>query len=209
MRIRTIIFAALVGVATTIVTAWAFQIQLALWRWSSPERLAQFHNPAWASGVPDGWPIAPDRGFAGSSFGVTFTLLASHEPNPRWPQETPLHQYVSEFGFPMRALSSEIKRDRSNPVDPSWREGFRLGMPEPMDGPFYCASLPLIPCWPGFLVNTAIFGALAAAWPAFKESRLCRRRRRGECTACAYPISDDHHACPECGLQRMKVNRPQ
>ena len=63
-------------------------------------------------------------------------------------------------------------------------------------------ALPLLPLWPGFLMNTLFYALLLfVAWrtPIFVRRTL--RRRRGRCIRCGYDRRglDPHAACPECG----------
>lgn len=59
--------------------------------------------------------------------------------------------------------------------------------------------LPFQPIWPGFLLNTVIYAVpfwLLATLPF--QWRARRRRRRGWCVACAYPMGSSP-VCTECG----------
>jgi hypothetical protein len=67
-------------------------------------------------------------------------------------------------------------------------------------------SLPLLPVWPGFLADTAIF---TAAWFALLASpHMLRggvRRLRGRCPRCAYQLRGGlAGGCPECGWRRSR-----
>jgi hypothetical protein len=63
----------------------------------------------------------------------------------------------------------------------------------------YRLLLPLKPRWPHFLANSLVHGlALAFVVAAFATIRRRRRRARGACERCAYPIAN-HARCPECG----------
>ncbi|MCW5757391.1 MAG: hypothetical protein KIT54_09165 [Phycisphaeraceae bacterium] len=63
-------------------------------------------------------------------------------------------------------------------------------------------ALPLLPIWPGFLLNTCFYAILTFA--LIRTPRLAlraRRRRRGRCKRCGYDRAglDAGAACPECG----------
>lgn len=60
-------------------------------------------------------------------------------------------------------------------------------------------TIPLVPLWPGFAVNTLFYAAIA--WMLFAALFAWRRRRRarrGLCAACAYPVGIGG-VCTECG----------
>jgi hypothetical protein len=63
-------------------------------------------------------------------------------------------------------------------------------------------ALPILPLWPGFAVDTAVFGGL---WTVLLfapgAARRAIRRRRGRCATCGYDLRSlsQMSACPECG----------
>jgi hypothetical protein len=66
--------------------------------------------------------------------------------------------------------------------------------------------LPIIPTMPimkPFLLNTIFWcgpvGALFFARPTVRAVRSARRRSRGLCVSCAYPVPTAADRCPECG----------
>jgi hypothetical protein len=64
--------------------------------------------------------------------------------------------------------------------------------------------LPLQPIWPGFAINTIFYAAIL--WLLFAVAgsiRRWRRRRRGLCPGCAYPVGASD-VCSECG-GKLKV----
>ncbi len=65
--------------------------------------------------------------------------------------------------------------------------------------------LPLKPTWPGFVVNTALYGGIP--WLLFCGPfilRRYRRRKRGQCVKCGYPIGKSN-VCTECGFALKRV----
>ncbi len=89
----------------------------------------------------------------------------------------------------MRALESEAQ-SRAQPAG-------RLTIPKPIDSAH--GFLWICPTWPGFGVNTIIYGALF--WPLISGLFSVRglvRVRRGLCPKCAYPMGESS-VCTECG----------
>lgn len=71
--------------------------------------------------------------------------------------------------------------------------------------------LPLWPLWPGFVLNTVVYGA--AVWcvmfaPGFV--RRASRRKRGRCAGCGYELAG-LVKCPECGeeVESGKLGKSQ
>jgi hypothetical protein len=65
-------------------------------------------------------------------------------------------------------------------------------------------TLPLLPIWPGFAINTVFYAGIL--WLLFAVPYALRRRRRikrGLCPACAYPVGEND-VCTECG-RTLKV----
>lgn len=92
----------------------------------------------------------------------------------------------------------------------SLRHGLRGGLilhhqpQHPMLHPLGHHSLPLMPLWPGFAVNTAFYAAsIATLWLTIGGGLHLlgtkkRRRKRGLCESCGYDIQG-LPTCPECG----------
>lgn len=61
--------------------------------------------------------------------------------------------------------------------------------------------LPIMPMWPGIVVNTTMFATGAAPILLVPGWVIrWRRRRRGLCVGCGYPrSSEEREMCPECG----------
>lgn len=63
----------------------------------------------------------------------------------------------------------------------------------------YMTDFPLGPLWPGQLVNSAFYGVLMfGAMTAARALGRGRRRRKGLCPWCAYPVGNTG-PCSECG----------
>ena len=91
-----------------------------------------------------------------------------------------------------------------------WYEASIEGHPPPNSWQFglqtsFGRSLPVIPAWPGFAINTVFYAVIL--WLLFAAPFALRRRRRmrrGLCPACAYPVGESP-VCTECG----KAIRPK
>jgi hypothetical protein len=98
---------------------------------------------------------------------------------------------------PQVSLAGGVELWRGTPVN--------LGLPflsptyhDPLDR----FALPLLPLWPGFLINTFFYAILTFA--LIRGPRVLRRalrRRGGRCVGCGYDRAglDPLAACPECG----------
>lgn len=150
--------------------------------------------------------------FAASSFRRSRdeSLHALHRPVERWSAQ--------RAGWPMHAMMTEqyaigprppIERVQDMPLV-SLRHGLRGGLilhhqpQHPMLHPLGHHSLPLMPLWPGFAVNTAFYAAsIATLWLTVSGGLHLmgtkkRRRKRGLCESCGYDIQG-LPTCPECG----------
>jgi hypothetical protein len=58
--------------------------------------------------------------------------------------------------------------------------------------------VPLLPLWPGFAVNTVLYAAIPWLLLAIPAAIRRRRRMRGLCPACRYPVGTSS-VCTECG----------
>ncbi|HMN39859.1 MAG TPA: hypothetical protein PKE29_03375 [Phycisphaerales bacterium] len=68
-------------------------------------------------------------------------------------------------------------------------------------------ALPVMPLFPGFIVDTAMYGlAFLACHGLLRKCRQLWRGTRGNCARCGYPHSDlpAGSPCPECGTARRK-----
>ena len=107
-------------------------------------------------------------------------------------------QYVATAGWPLTCGSYEY-----NITDGvgSIKGGFELGDWPGRAGGFGPRALPLRPVWPGFAVNTLLYGTLLCllSYLAIAVRRFLRLRR-GLCPKCAYPMGESA-VCTECGRE--------
>jgi hypothetical protein len=67
-------------------------------------------------------------------------------------------------------------------------------------------QIPTTPFWPGLIANIIFWGFVA--WfisSGVKRLRIARRRAKGLCTNCAFPV-DQLPRCPECGQPTQLIN---
>lgn len=118
------------------------------------------------------------------------------------------HGYMEiEAGLPFRSMRSTLVLGRSigDSLDPSFTKvigGARVELTEWIFGQRMYRMIPLRPVWPGFVLNTAFYAALAGT-PfliiRLRRLRRCaKRERRGECIWCRYDTKGLNR-CPECG----------
>jgi hypothetical protein len=111
-------------------------------------------------------------------------------------------------GWPALALSFDTRLQRYASTRPQpVTGGIRLAGLPPTGGALGTQqpALPLQPIWRGFLLDTALYGAmwLAALLLAPDRLRRAARLRRGACPACGYALAAGcTPGCPECGWQR-------
>ena len=75
---------------------------------------------------------------------------------------------------------------------------------------FQSRVIPLVPLWPGFLIDTLFYAALwLGLIVGFGAARRTLRKRRGRCPMCAYDLRGNLDAgCPECGWNRSDDQTP-
>jgi hypothetical protein len=174
----------------------------------------------WPSAVPEDWPspviVEVERGFLASR-----ETWSGPSPVPGSPEATAEFRLLVRFfssprytltrfgaGWPERSLQWDLwsrpavtRWGEAGMYDvprPVWRTGIRIGDDEPV-------SLPIMPIWRGFLVNTISF-ALAAIFlytipSALRCIRDSRRQVQNICPGCRYPRTGlpTDAVCPECG----------
>lgn len=116
----------------------------------------------------------------------------------RAPDTLSTRWFEQGFGWPMICLA---QRHEFDPVTDRITHTNAIRMPRQLRQRFEGSFLPLVPIWPGLLINAALFGWLwfvVLACPIMCRKRL--RKFRGRCPDCGYnrrkAASD---CCPECG----------
>ena len=126
-----------------------------------------------------GWPAAAARcgSYTGRFLGRGFEIDRTRT------RPVSLHGGVEVFTLPS-----------STPTVLTWQAGAQE--------PLYRFALPLLPLWPGFLINTLFYALLLfLAWRTPIFARRTLPRRRGRCVGCGYDREGlgTRAACPECG----------
>lgn len=156
----------------------------------------------WPDEPPDiaNWPQQPAVLLSIRGIGYEFSDARSISYRPLY---TTYSQAASCFGWPLPALRLSISKSSFGAVaapagiwERRWREGVEL----PLLG-----RVPMRPDWPPLLFNWAVFTVLVCLiimLLGWRRDR--RRRRRGLCAACAYPLMELSR-CPECGLASSRA----
>ncbi len=201
----------LLGAVANVAVAWGC-VLLANHVWSS-EAMAD-PNPehatpsAWRRSVPGSWPKAPisERTHERKWFRVV--QQSWHSEDPLWREaykrEGILDYYVlSEWriGVPAKALSYDSHVHLAREGGPlSTTRLLEHAIPAPPGK--QRLAFPAHPIWPGFAVNTLLYGTLFCVLTCLAIAvRRFLRLRRGLCPQCAYPMGESA-VCSECGKAR-------
>jgi hypothetical protein len=198
-RLLPYIASLFLGLTLTLLTAW-------LSPWASvrithfdtqgfssetPELAGEF---SWDTTVPAHWPRTASLRTEGRSPFVDENSLRAPNPIPkRGPAYTIEH---FRFGLPFRSMGFSFLREypegQRKPIE---NERGHWMIP-------HLAELPLIPLFPGFLLNTILNTALTCALIKLPSAlRHHKRRGAGNCPNCNYPRTgfNAKAPCPECG----------
>ncbi len=112
------------------------------------------------------------------------------------------HVYAWGFPFPSMRLDEARGIDNFgtlNVVDSKMHRGYEFYLNPNAAMPM---RVPLIPWWPGFILNTLLW-SLALAWTAktLQHARWFKRMQRGQCIKCKYQVGS-LRTCPECGTEK-------
>jgi len=202
-----------IGVFLSVLSSWiaAFAFQsvqydtLELSKRDVP--LADF---SWAGPPPSFWDNPQAKAFTPRrSISVGVGLLDINQSQGSWNTESlSYHQRIWGIPFPaMRAdwchvHAMHVTRNFANDAAFPYRglEFHGLSRQTRIPGAMPLTSFPLLPWWPGFILNT-IFWSLIAAWIArlFRFARWGKYLSRGQCPKCKYPIGAKP-VCSECGF---------
>ena len=171
----------------------------------------------WPFDAPDEWPPPQSRAVGHFNAGSTSDVWTHSPFEERAEGENGSDVYPflyvwmqSRSGWPMRSLRQQV-------ISKHWMENDKPSSSSRDEGsyqiPTWCRptmsmfrgddviswDVPLIPLWPGFAVNTALYAALAAVpLLGLPIARRRRRRRIGKCVECGYELAAAA-ICAECG----------
>ena len=199
------------GLAINIGVAWC---QTALDQWDSYQRysgsgLSDFYETTrdpqqshakslrWPTPVPTDWPARPNSVIVDRTWRCTLTSASAYVGRNGGDMNV---AFLSEYGWPLRSLRSWWYI--SAPWSPNQSvHSAVIRVPQNKRWPGLY-ELPVLPDWPGLVLNTIFFSALAwGFWQLPLNLRRSRRRARGQCVRCGYALAGlpPGSPCPECG----------
>jgi hypothetical protein len=233
---RTLIFRLSLCLVLGAVTTWLVAAGFAVWGLKQPTRHHASLDPSIpiASSVPTvlrlrkvalGFEsrvaIAYDPELDGSVHGymeMIRIVRSSDSDLPalsrwgRWPAITNAQLFANRgrlseegFGWPRLSFWYPVA-----PYDPkgdfSGHGGIDL-QPLTSNTQHWNRAIPLLPIWPGLLIDTGFYSLLwAVPIIGLPMLRVRRRRRKGRCPKCAYDLQHAFKTgCPECGWQRSQA----
>ena len=178
----------LLGAVVSVAVAWA----CGHWSKTRGDTNSLASDADWPRAVPSDWPQPTFRATAWG-FGRTIVFFSADTRRGFYAQR------LYQWGWPLRALESEA---HAWAQPPGRLTTITASIPKPIDSAH--GFLWICPAWPGFAVNTIIYGALF--WPLMSGLFSVRgfvRVRRGLCPTCAYPMGESA-VCTECGKELPK-----
>lgn len=139
-------------------------------------------------------------GYEWAGFGVSFhRILPARSQDAGGRAGTrPLDTNVGRAGFPFRCMRWTVAQWHGIPAPPLWAGGIEL-KPRPGRLPF-SRRIPLMPEPVGMVLNVLIVSAaIVLVRVGLRRAIVYRRRRKGLCVKCGYPIEASAPRCPECG----------
>lgn len=168
----------------------------------------------WPGGAPVDWP-RPQTGFDGAGTGLEYS--SRHYSEIVGPQALQrFNVRLVRAGWPLRSLGWQVWEEEFDSAGPNPKHsstllpGTSCGYIDlkrwlgPRGTSIYSINevhqrLPVVPIWPGFVINSILYGAMA--WIACRSMlawRTWRRSRQGLCPSCGYPVGSSA-TCTECG----------
>ena len=186
---RILLGIALVGLAATVASAWTCAYFSSVPSDCGVPRVTM-EDARWYGIVPPGWPDRPT--WRKTRTTALVTVLDLQAPLRPGDSQTGFQQQARLYGFPFAAMRTE----HATGAPASWRGG--LGQGSRGKGAF-----PLLPEWRGLVLDTLVFGSVAAGLVGVagvvSRRRVLARIGRGQCTVCRHLLTPQTSRCPECG----------
>jgi hypothetical protein len=213
MARKRLMIALLTGVAINYLVSWICLSWL-------PFTDEGYHRHPSRYPASDFGPLFYDGCTYRMGFGKTIHIFEYHRDNDiqtSGSANTPLP--VLRAGWPMHSVLSELRLVIDDTVlpslrgsywiyDDSWSAAVARGLPSGRIGSYLGLHpwLPIIPLWPGFLVNTLSYSAVA--WSVLASHiRRTRRIKQGLCIRCKYSLAG-LETCPECNTPASQKAPP-
>ncbi len=228
-RVLVILGCLVVGVVVNVLVAWGCALRIkSTWSTTEPNSPFRFVHQDWPMPVPANWPPDPDfvtknggSGLSGlhlttDTYEVSKIEYFASVNKAGWPVVAMRWDVLTELDYPQRQVRYLLN-------DGTWRGLWLGGMPvsarlhwdyqryrlaTTIQGSREGVPVPLRPLWPGFAVNTAIYGAFAwFVMFAPGVARRARRLKREACVKCGYDLRGGVAGgmCPECGTEKSGV----
>ncbi len=191
----------LLGVVVNVAVAWGFVL------WMPMNNFVNLAEKEVRQRIPPDVTVRSDLfffwGMEIKPPGRSILMLAATEVGSRG-QDSAVPLYVElHAGWPTMSLDGTSKMTETGTHYP-----FLFYLPEWLWERVEFFVVPLRPQWPGFAINTLLYGGvpwLLVCGPF--ELRRYRRPKRGLCVYCAYPIGMSD-VCTECGRAIARQRRP-
>ncbi len=200
-RIFTITIFLLLGVVINVAVAWAYVL------WTPLDNIVTLFEPEVRQRIPHNVTVRSDlfffNGLEVTQPGRYILWLNATEVDSRGVDSAVPLYYESYAGWPAMSLGGTARMTERGLHSP-----FLFYLPEGLRERVEYIVVPLRPQWPGFAINTILYGGvpwLLVCGPF--ELRRYRRRKRGLCVYCAYPIGASN-VCTECGRAISRRRRP-
>ncbi|MEE8155962.1 MAG: hypothetical protein V3T53_13495 [Phycisphaerales bacterium] len=199
-RIVTITIFLLFGVVINVAVAWGCVL------WLPKDDIVTLFEKEVRQRIPPDVTVRSDlfffNGLEIKPPGRSILMLAATEVDDGVDSAVPLY-WELHAGWPTMSLDGTYKMTETGGHYP-----FLFYLPEWLWERVEFFLVPWRPQWPGFAINTMLYGGvpwLLVCGPF--EFRRYRRRKRGLCVYCAYPIGTSD-VCTECGRPVARPVKP-
>lgn len=190
-RTLTIVTFLLLGIVINVAVAWGLVLWMPTNNWVNLAEKEVRQRIPWDVTVRS--DLFFFNGMEIKQTGRSILMLAATEVDDGVDSAVPLY-WELHAGWPTMSLDGTSKMTETGTHYP-----FLFYLPEWLWERVEFFVVPWRPQWPGFAINTLLYGGvpwLLVCGPF--ELRRYRRRKRGLCVYCAYPIGTSD-VCTECG----------